>query len=421
MQSSTLSPELTLSPAARRQGLLVLLTNNLLMWTGFIMVIPLLAVHYVDNLGWPAASIGLILAVRQFTQQGLGVFGGILSDRIGVKGLLIAGLLLRAVGFGMMAWAINFPILLASAIFAALGGALFEAPSRSAVVLLSLPEERSRYFTIQSTISSVGTAAGPLLGTLLMTQYNFELVAITAASLYIVSGIAIYLWLPITGNVAPQPDQKIFGGLQAAFQDRIFMTFTILGGGLWFLWVQFSVAVPLQATATTGTAEAVSWLYTINAVLSISLQYVLVRLLSRWINAVQLLGLGMILMASGLGAIAFAHNTLQLLACVVIYVLGSLLAMPSQQTASAELAKPAALGAYFGVGALSLALGGGIGNLVGGYLYDLGIERNLPQLPWLTFWVVGVITGVGLLILQRYRARADQAAEKSTEAEISAA
>ena len=36
---------------------------------GFSMVIPLLAVHYVNNLGWAAATIGIILAIRQFFQQ----------------------------------------------------------------------------------------------------------------------------------------------------------------------------------------------------------------------------------------------------------------------------------------------------------------------------------------------------------------
>jgi DHA1 family multidrug resistance protein-like MFS transporter len=399
MSASAPGAPIELSPLLRRQGLLVLLTNNLLMWTGFIMVVPLLAVHYVDGLGWPAAAIGIVLGVRQFTQQGLGVFGGIVADRIGVKGLIMAGLLLRAVGFGMMAWANNFTILLISAIFAALGGALFEAPGRSAVVQLSLPEERGRYFAIQSTTSSIGTAIGPLLGTLLL-RYSFDLVALTAGSFYIVACISTFFWLPIQDQVG-QGEQNLFSGLQWALQDKLFMVFTGLASGMWFMWVQFSVALPLQATALTGTADAVSWTYMINAVLSITLQYPLVRFLSRWLKPVPMLGLGMILMACGLGAVAIVHTTPLLLAAVALYVCGSLLAMPSQQTASAELANPLALGSYFGVGALSLAVGGGVGNLAGGYLYDMGQTMAWPSLPWIVFWVVGVLTGGGLFWLHR--------------------
>jgi MFS transporter, DHA1 family, multidrug resistance protein len=388
-----------LSPEARRNGLIVLLANNLLMWTGFIMVVPLLAVHYVDGLGWPAAAIGIVLAVRQFTQQGLGVFGGVVADRIGVKGLIMAGVLLRAVGFGMMAWATTFPLLLISAVFAALGGALFEAPGRAAVVTLSLPHERSRFFAIQATTSSIGTALGPLIGTLLL-RYSFELVAITSASFYVVACVLTLFWLPSTGK-AELSEQNLFGGLKLALQDRTFIIFTGLAAGMWFMWVQFSVVLPLQATAVTGTADAVSWTYMINAAMSITLQYPLVSFLSRWLKPVPMLGLGMLLMACGLGAIGLVTSTPLLLASVALYVVGSLLAMPSQQTASAELANPLALGSYFGVGALSLAVGGGVGNLAGGFLYDLGLALEWTSLPWLIFFAVGLLTGTGLFWLQR--------------------
>jgi DHA1 family multidrug resistance protein-like MFS transporter len=96
------------------------------------------------------------------------------------------------------------------------------------------------------------------------------------------------------------------------------------------------------------------------------------------------------------------------MAVVAIYVTGSLLALPSQQSASAELANPLALGSYFGVGALSLAVGGGVGNLAGGFLYDLGQKLVWPSLPWLIFWLVGLATSSGLFWLHRQRSRAAQ-------------
>ena len=65
-----------LSDAARRRGLIAILGDTFFMWGGFFMVIPLISVHYVDDLGWPAASIGLVLAARQLTQQGLTLPGG---------------------------------------------------------------------------------------------------------------------------------------------------------------------------------------------------------------------------------------------------------------------------------------------------------------------------------------------------------
>ncbi len=79
------------SESSRRRGLFSLLAATFLMWGGFFMVVPLISIHYVDGLGWAAAAIGLVLAVRQSTQQGLAMFGGVLADRIGVKAPLCAG------------------------------------------------------------------------------------------------------------------------------------------------------------------------------------------------------------------------------------------------------------------------------------------------------------------------------------------
>src|SRR5438270_8179377 len=76
------------SAADRQRGLRVLLVDTFLMWGGFFMVVPLIAVHYVDGMGWSAGSVGVVLAVRQFAQQGLTPLSGMLADRFGPKGLI---------------------------------------------------------------------------------------------------------------------------------------------------------------------------------------------------------------------------------------------------------------------------------------------------------------------------------------------
>jgi DHA1 family multidrug resistance protein-like MFS transporter len=68
-------------------------------------------------------------------------------------------------------------------------------------------------------------------------------------------------------------------------------------------------------------------------------------------------------MSIGLGAIAIAPTSTVLLVCVALYSLGGLLSSPSQQTVAANLANSAALGSYFGVAGLAIAVGGGMGKL----------------------------------------------------------
>lgn len=142
-----------LPPTQQRRGAIVMLLITFLMWGGFFMVIPLVSIRYVDDLGWSAGAVGLVLAIRQLTQQGLTVFGGALADRFGAKELIVVGMLIRAVSFSAMAVATTYPFLMVSAILAAVGGALFDSPSSAAMVALTRPRGA------QSLLCGVGGCA----------------------------------------------------------------------------------------------------------------------------------------------------------------------------------------------------------------------------------------------------------------------
>jgi MFS transporter, DHA1 family, multidrug resistance protein len=395
-----------LSNATKRRGLIVLLLDTFFMWGGFFMVIPLISVHYVEDLGWPAASIGLVLAVRQLTQQGLTLPGGMLADRVGAKSLICVGMLIRACGFASMAWATSFPLLLASATLAALGGSLFESPRSAAIAALTTPANRARYYSIVGVVGSMGMTLGPLIGALLL-KFDFSVVALASASCYVLTFALTMVLMPAV-RVASERRGLTYG-IGLALRDRPFMTFNLLLMGYWFMWVQLSISLPLEARAISGTSDAVSWIYTLNAGMSVLLQYPLLRLAERRLSPLPILMLGVAIMALGLGAIAFIETTPALLLCVALFSAGALLAAPSQQTVAASFANPAALGSYFGVNALALAIGGGLGNYSGGLLYGLGREIALPALPWLVFGTVGLAAAAGMALLHRRQAAAQPA------------
>lgn len=394
-------PANDLTPRQRQFGMYVMIINSFMMWGGFFMVVPLISIHYVEHLGWATASIGIVLGVRQLFQQGFSVIGGMLADRLGARLLILCGLIMRFVGFGAMAWADTFPLLLGSAMFAALGGALFDSPSSATIAALTTSENRARFFSILGVVRNLGMAIGPLIGTWLL-DYNFGVVAIAAGSCYIVAWIATFVLLP---NVAVASDQgKITAGIGMALRDGRFMLFNALLLGYWFMWTQITLAIPLKATDLSGDNNAVSWVYGVNSLMSIVLQYPLMRFTERYLSPASTLALGIAIMAVGLGVIAVSPTIAVLLGCVALYSLGGLLASPSQQTVAAELANPVALGSYFGVAGLAIAIGGGMGSFSGGTLYGLGKSLQLPYLPWVTFMGVGIVTTIMLVVyFQRYR------------------
>ncbi|MGH2614197.1 MAG: MFS transporter [Thermomicrobiales bacterium] len=361
-------------------------------WGGFFMVIPMISVHYVDGLGWTAGAVGLVLAVRQFFQQGLTPFSGVLADRFGAKPLIALGMIVRAVGFGAMGFAGTYGLLMATAIVAAVGGALFESPRSAAIAALTDERERSSYFAKMGVVAGLGITAGTQLGALLL-GFDFRLVALGGAATYVVLFLMIVFWLPAV-QVAEKGGP--FRGLRLAFRDRLFLTYTGFMGGHQFMAAQFSITLPLVATAIAGNVGAVAWVYAVNSAIAVVLGYPVPRLAERRLGTPRALIVGVLATAIGLALIGFARDTVSLLVAVVVYSLGIVLARPSEQTVAAGLANPVALGSYFGVAALAVAFGGGLGNVIGGLLYDLGGRLGLPALPWLIFAAIGLVAAAGL-------------------------
>jgi MFS transporter, DHA1 family, multidrug resistance protein len=387
----------------RARATLTLLVDNLLMWGGFFMIIPLVSVHYVKDLGWTASLVGIVLAVRQFSQQGITVFSGALADRFGAKGLILLGLLVRALGFASMAWAETFPLLLGSAFLAGLGGALFDSPKSAAMAALSDESSRRRMFAVQGVSGNVGMALGVLAGGLLI-RASFDVVAIVSGACYLA---AFLITLPLLPHVRVSLGQRgLLAGLGMAVRDRRFVTFVVLSTGYFLLWSQMGLGVSLKAEDLTSTEQAITWVFLTNTAVAISLQYPLLRWLEPRLSPLQGLILGTALMSLGLGFISFASTIGVLLGCVAVYAVGSLILSPNQQTMAVELANHQVLGSYMGLSSLGLAVGGSLGNFVGGALYDLGKRLAFDDLAWLILFAIGTLTVLGIFLFGNHYGKA---------------
>ncbi|MBL8297848.1 MAG: MFS transporter [Rhodanobacteraceae bacterium] len=388
----------SLPERGQRRTLNGLLVYTFFMVVGFSMLMPLVAVHFVNNLGLAAAAVGLALAVRQFAQQGLAVVGGALSDRFGVRPMICLGVLLRAAGFASLAFAHTLPMLFVGMLVSALGGALFEAPYQASIAALTTEQTRARYYAVSNWVSGVASTVGPLLGVFLL-RFDFQLVCLAAAACFVLN-FAIARWLLPAVSMPAQPP-ALSHGVGLVVRDRAFMTLVVLMMAYWICAVQINLTFPLLAQQLTGSTDSVGVMFALSAGLTVVLQIPLVRLLEQWLSSAQILVLGATLMALGTGAIGFVHTFASFLLCVAVVAVGAVMTRPTQQALIARMANPQALGTFLGVSSLSLAVGGGIGNIVGGLLFDLAARQNVPLLPWLVFAAVGLASALGLHLLTR--------------------
>lgn len=379
-----------LTPAQRNRGLLALMISTFFSWGGFFMVIPLMAVHYVDHLGWAAGTLGIVLAIRQFTQQGLTTIFGVLADRVGPKILISIGMITRAIGFAAMAYAESFVPVLLAALVVAIGGSMFEAPNQASVAALTYPEERRRFYARIGMIGGIGTTVGTQIGAMLI-GYDFALVCLGGAVAFLLIFVAITILMPpISASIGGDSTAH---GISAVLKDRTFLRYVAVVTGYWFAWTQFGLTITLAAVAIAGTDRAVSWIYLVNAIVTIALGYTLPRLLERWLSPLQMQISGITTIGIGLLLVGFAGGATGVLLAAGVFAMGAVMARPGQETVLANLASPTARGTYFGFAALALAVGGGLGNYLGGVIYDLG-GQGTSTMPWIVFSTVAFVTAL---------------------------
>ena len=378
---------------ARSLGKYFLLIDNMLVVLGFFVVFPLISIRFVDQMGWAALMVGIALGLRQFVQQGLGVFGGAIADRFGAKPMIVTGMLLRAAGFATMAIAHEPWLLWFSCFLSGIGGTLFDPPRTALVVKLIRPQHRGRFFSILMMQDSAGAVVGALLGSWLL-QYDFRLVCATGAVLFILCALFNGLFLPAWKlSTVKAPVRE---GLDRVLSDKRFVTYVLTLTGYYMLAVQVMLMLPIMVNDIAGTPAAVKWMYAIEACLSLTLLYPIARWSERRFRLEHRLMAGLLLMTLSMMPIGLVRSLQQLFMLICTFYIGSIIAEPARETLSASLADARARGSYMGFSRLGLALGGALGYTGGGWLFDAGKALHQPELPWVMLGMVGFMTLIAL-------------------------
>lgn len=149
-----------------------------------------------ENLGLAFATLGLILATYDIAEVILKPVFGTLSDRVGVKPVIVGGLLVFAAASLLGVFAAS-PLLLALARLAqGAAAAGFSPASSSAVARLVGPSLAGRYFGKYGSWKGLGYAGGPLLGAALITWAGLPALFLVLAGLSLVAALWTAISMP---------------------------------------------------------------------------------------------------------------------------------------------------------------------------------------------------------------------------------
>lgn len=390
----------------------LLLVNQLGVNIGFYLLIPYLALHLGDDLGLSAAVVGLVLGVRNLSQQGLFLLGGSAADRLGPRDVIIAGCALRTVGFGIFAFGDGLPVLLAASVLSGLAGALFN-PAVRAYVAHEAGERRAEAFALFNVFATTGALIGPLLGSALLLV-DFQTSALTAAGLFALLTLAQLWTLPAR---APAPSHNsVLGDWREAVGNRRFLAFAVAMVGLFAMESQLYLLLPSGAREATGWAGAAGLVFLVGTLANLSLQLRLTRTLKqrggrgRWIAVgLTLAGLAFLpplLVADGdgsgpdsLGEAAF--RVLPLLFGALLLYLGLMIAQPFVLELIPRFGQPALTGTYFGLFSMVSGIAAALGNALVGWAMDTGATTGAHWLPWACCLGFGLLSATGVAWLHR--------------------
>ncbi|TQS86839.1 MFS transporter, partial [Arthrobacter sp. TS-15] len=386
----------------------------------FYMLMPYLAAHLAGPLGLAGWLVGLILGVRNFSQQGMFLVGGTLADRLGYKPMIIAGLVLRIVGFATLGLVDSVPALLAASAATGLAGALFN-PAVRAYLAADAGERRVEAFALFNVFYQAGILLGPLVG-MLLTGVSFRVTCLVASGIFALLSIVQIRALPARRGDDAKREQDREGVLsqwRGILANRPFLLFSLAMIGSYVMSFQVYLALPLEVRrlggdGTFGTA-AVALLFAVSGLSTILGQ----TKVTAWCKARMEPGRALVwgLLVMGVAFVPLLAATaipvsdggvgLWLLAAVppalsaLLLALGTMIAYPFEMDTIVRLSGDRLVATHYGLYNTICGIGITLGNLLTGVALDAARDAGMSALPWLALLVLGLSCAAALYGLHR--------------------
>jgi len=368
------------------------------------VVLPFLVIYLHDVRGFSLGTAGLVVAVSAAAQLTAGIGAGPLIDRVGPKWTLGGGLILQAIGFGLLPLVRNPWEAFALMVIEGAGSSGFW-PSQSTLVSRLTPDARRHAaFAQQRVTMNLGIGLGGLVGGFIAHVSD----PTTFTVLFVLDALT-FLGYFVVLLFVHDPGVEHHEGTAPSSYRAVLRHKTFLG--LWTLNFLFVMAgysllnlLPQFAVDESGVSEReIGIVFAVNTITIVLAQLPM----SRWIEGrrrMRALALmptlwacaWLLVDASGIWLQATAAFVL-LMVAGLIFGVGECFHGPAHQALVADIGPPHLRGRYFAVHSMSWGLAGTVGPAVGGF-----ILAAAPFALWPLAAGICLVAAGGALALERF-------------------
>lgn len=390
----------------------ILMVNQFAINVGFYMLMPYLAGYLAGPLGLAAWMVGLVLGVRNFSQQGMFLVGGTLADRFGYKPLIVAGCLLRTAGFLMLAFVGTLPAILIASAATGFAGALFN-PAVRAYLAADSGERRVEAFAVFNVFYQAGILFGPILG-LALTAWDFRITCAVAAAVFAFLTVIQLMALPANGAEPGADRQPVLADWRSVVSNRAFLLFSGAMIGSYVLTFQVYLALPFQAALLTEDQRSetvlVTSIFVVSGLVAIAGQVRLTGWLSARFGPSRSLVFGMLVIAAAFVPLALLPAAASagrlaavaaLLLSAALLAVGTIATFPFEMDTVVRLADNRLVATHYGLYNTIVGIGILAGNLMTGSVFGYAQQHGMPSLLWVSLTAVGLVCAAALFALWR--------------------
>jgi MFS family permease len=316
-------------------------------------VVPFLTL-YLTGQGYSVTAAGLAVSAYGAGNLFASLVGGHLADRLGRRETIVLSMFSAAAAMLLLSQAHLLPTIVALTFVTGLVSEAYRPASSALLTDLVPAGQRLTAFAALRVTFNAGFAFGPATAGLLAT-YGYIWLFVGDAVTSALFGIIALLALPRVSQRAANGGAKWLEVLTVVRGDKRFQQLLLANFAVSLVFMQMASTFGLFVTQLGFSAATYGAVISLNGAWIVFFELPLTRYTRRF-PARKVMALGYVLIGGGFALNHFAHSVPALIACMAVFTLGEMLALPMASAYVANLSPPHMRGRYMGVNGMTWAL-----------------------------------------------------------------